>query len=45
MMGMVIFFRDFHFSQLLNVHGINDIKQTDVYTAGPLVPETGAFEV
>jgi hypothetical protein len=45
MMGMVIFFFFFHFSQLLNVYGIIDIKQADVYTAGPLVPETGAFEV
>jgi hypothetical protein len=34
-----------HFSQLLNIHGVNDVKQTEVHTAGPLVPEPSAFEV
>ena len=34
-----------YFSQLLNVHGVNDIRQTEIYTAEPLVPETSAFEV
>ena len=34
-----------HFSQLLNVHGVNDIKHKDIHTAEPLVPETNAFEV
>ena len=34
-----------YFSQLLNVHGINDIKYTDIHTAEPLVPEPSAFEV
>jgi len=34
-----------HFSQLLNVHGVNDVWQTEIHTAGPLVPETSAFEV
>jgi hypothetical protein len=33
-----------HFSQLLNVHGINDIRQTEVHTAEPLVPEPRASE-
>ena len=33
-----------HFSQLLNVHGMNDIKHTDIHTAEPLVPEPSAFE-
>jgi hypothetical protein len=34
-----------YFSQLLNVHGDNDVKQTEVHTAEPLVPEPRAFEV
>jgi hypothetical protein len=33
------------FSQLLTVYGVNDIRQTDVHTAEPLVPEPNAFEV
>ena len=31
------------FSQLLNVHGDSDVRQTEIHTA--LVPETSAFEV
>ena len=34
-----------HFSQLLNIHGANDIRQTEIRTEEPLVPETSAFEV
>jgi hypothetical protein len=34
-----------HFSQLLNIHGVNDVRQTEVHTAEPLVPEPTAFEV
>ena len=34
-----------HFSQLLNVHGVNDVRQTETHTAEPLVPEPSAFEV
>jgi hypothetical protein len=34
-----------HFSQLLNIHGVNDVRQTEVDTAEPLVPEPSAFEV
>jgi len=34
-----------HFPQLLNLHGVNDVRQTDIHTAGPLVPEPNAFEV
>ena len=34
-----------YFSQLLNVHGVNDIKHTGIHTAEPLVPELNAFEV
>ena len=33
------------FSQLLNVHGVNDIRHTEIYTVEPLVPEPSAFEV
>jgi len=33
-----------HFSQLLNVHGVNDVKQTEIHTAEPIVPEPSAFE-
>ena len=28
-----------HFSQLLNVHGFNDVRQTEKHTAETLVPE------
>jgi hypothetical protein len=34
-----------YFSQLSNVHGDNDVKQTEIHTAEPLVPEPSAFEV
>jgi hypothetical protein len=30
-----------HFSQLLNVHGVNDVRQTEIHTA----ETTSAFEV
>jgi len=32
-----------HLSQLLNVHGINNVRQTELQKS--LVPETSAFEV
>jgi hypothetical protein len=28
-----------YFSQLMNVHGFNDVRQTEIHTAEPLVPE------
>ena len=34
-----------HFSQLLNVHGVNNVRQTEIHTAEPLVPELNAFEL
>ena len=34
-----------HFSQLLNVLGVIDVRQTEVHTAEPLVPGPSAFEV
>jgi hypothetical protein len=33
------------FNQLLNVHGVHDVKQMDVHTAEPLVPEPSLVEV
>ena len=32
-------------SQLLNVHGVNDVRQTEIHTAELLVLEPSAFEV
>jgi len=32
------------FSHLLNVHGINDVKQTEIHTAELLVPESSASD-
>jgi len=32
-------------SQLLNVHGVNNLRQTEIHTAEPLVPEPSAFDV
>jgi hypothetical protein len=34
-----------HFSQLLNVRGVNDVRQTEIHTAEPLVPEPSAFDL
>ena len=34
-----------HFSQLFNVHGINDVRQTDIHTAEPLMPGPSAFKI
>ena len=34
-----------HFSQHLNVHGVNYFRQTETHTAEPLVPEPSACEV
>jgi len=33
-----------YFSQLLNVHGVNDVRQTEIHTAKPLIPEPSAPE-
>jgi hypothetical protein len=33
------------FSQLFRVHGVSDLRQTEIHTAQPLVPELCAFEV
>jgi len=34
-----------HFSRLLNVHGKNDVRQTEIHTAEPLVSEPSDFEI
>jgi len=34
-----------YFFQILNVHGVNDVWQTEIHTAEPLVPELSASEV
>jgi hypothetical protein len=33
-----------HYSQLLNVCGVNDVRQTEIHTAEPLVPQPSASE-
>jgi hypothetical protein len=33
-----------YFSQLLTVHGANEVRHTEIHTADPLVPEPSAFE-
>ena len=34
-----------HFSHILNVHLVIDVRQTEIHTTEPLVPEPSAFEV
>jgi hypothetical protein len=34
-----------YFSKLLNVHGDNDVKQTQIHTAEPQVPNPSAFRM
>jgi hypothetical protein len=34
-----------HFTQLLNLHGVRDVRQREIHTPEPLVPEPSAFEV
>ena len=34
-----------HFSQLLDVHGVNHVRRTEIHTAEPLVPEPSASDV
>jgi len=33
-----------HFSQLLNVHEVNNVRQIEIHKAEPLVPEPSACE-
>jgi len=34
-----------HFSQVLNVQGVNDVRHTEIHTAEPVLPEPSAFGV
>jgi hypothetical protein len=34
-----------YFNQVLNVHGVHDVRQIDIHTAEPLVPEPSLVEV
>jgi len=34
-----------YFSQLLNACGVNDVRETEIHTAEPLVPEPSACEI
>jgi hypothetical protein len=34
-----------YFSQILNVHGVNVVRQAEIHTAEPLMPEPSALEV
>jgi hypothetical protein len=34
-----------YFSQLLNVHRVSNVRQIEIHTAEPLVPESSPFEV
>jgi hypothetical protein len=34
-----------YFCQLLNVHGVNNVRQTEIHTAESLVPEPSSSEV
>jgi hypothetical protein len=34
-----------HFSQLLNAHGANDVRQTELHRAEPQVSQPGGFEI
>jgi dihydroorotase len=33
------------FNQVLNVHGVHDVRQMDIHTAEPLVPEPTLVKV
>jgi hypothetical protein len=34
-----------HFSQLLNVHNVGDVRQIEVHAAEPIVPDPSRIEV
>jgi hypothetical protein len=34
-----------NFFQLFNVHGVNDVRQTEIHTAETLMPEPSDFEM
>jgi hypothetical protein len=33
------------YSRLFNLYGVNDVRQKEIHTEKPLVPEPSAFEV
>jgi len=43
-LGILAMWRN-HFSHLLNAHGIDDVRQTEIHTAEPIVPEPSASGV
>jgi hypothetical protein len=34
-----------YFSQLLNIHRVGAVRQTEIHTAKPLIPDPSTFEV
>jgi hypothetical protein len=34
-----------HFSQLFNVHGVSDVRKTEIHIAEPPLPDLTVFEV
>jgi hypothetical protein len=34
-----------YFSHIMNVHGVSDVRQEEIHTAEPLVPEPSVLEV
>ena len=34
-----------YFSQLFNVHGVSDVRQTEIHIVEPLMPEPSDYEV
>jgi hypothetical protein len=34
-----------YFFQILNVHGVSNVRQAEIHTAEPLVPEQSALDV
>jgi hypothetical protein len=34
-----------YFSKLLNVHSVSDVRQKEIHTAEPIVPDPSLFEV
>jgi ferric iron reductase protein FhuF len=34
-----------HFSRMLNIHEVNEVRQTELHITEPLVPEPGILDV
>jgi hypothetical protein len=34
-----------YFSQIMNVHGVSDVRQAEIHTVDPLVPEPRVLEI